>query len=1009
MPRAGWLAGGALLVAVTLGASAVGPLAALGLGCLAVAAAVARTTRRPGTVAFLVGAGTVALRIGLAGILAPPASAGPLVSTWGGAWSAQVTSLGSTAGGVQRAVLLVHPADDANSPPAVTTTSPPPALALTAYATLPRYPELVIGDRIRFDGDLEPVPADGSGFSEYLVRIGAVATTRVSRMDLEDPSGGLSGSVEELRRGADLALARGLPEPEAGLASGIVVGRRDRVSRDVAADFSTTGLSHVVAISGWNIALVGAVIGGLLSGLGLPRRGRTVALLLAIAGYSLLAGGGASVIRAAVMGAVALVARETGRPGSAPAALGLAVWGLLLLDPMMAADIGFQLSVAATAGLLAWGEGVEGWLRSHLPTRAGTWLAEALGVSLAAQAATLPLVLFHFSRLSLVSPLANLVIAPLVAPAMLFAVLALLAGLGIGAGLPALLLAPLSLAGWAVLGALVMIAHTLAAVPLASVALPPPLDGLAALLSALGVASIVLRARRRQMLPGQASTTSTPAHRVVASGRAASSVPAASCGRGTSSGRGAAVGSTHGSRHHPRITRLAVAGALLGCVPLGIVLMGAVHGPGRLAVTVMDVGQGDAILIEGPTGGRILIDGGPDPDRLLAVLDGLLPAWDRRIDLVVLSHPHEDHVAGLAVLLHRYRVARISDNGMLGAGPGDGAFRQTLRDTGTRPILLAAGDRLALDGARLGVLWPLRGSVPERSPDSGKLINDTSIVFDLRYGERRMLLMGDVEEEIDPQLLAAGIAQPGDPPLDVLKVAHHGSGTATSKPYLEALHPRVALVSAGLGNPYGHPAPRTIQRLEQIGAHVLRTDLDGTLQVSTDGRDLHVATTGGRPRAASAPGTSDTRGLTANLPGGPPLTPRWIEATPTAGPSRSAAALASRGLLCAIPLPYGALAAGGAARGTGRDRVAAHPARGTLAGHRHEGEPAGSGAGCYDRWRDDPQPCPGSRDPADAVAQAAAREARVRRGRDRRVPRGACGGAGRAGRSPPGRERGAPA
>ena len=270
----------------------------------------------------------------------------------------------------------------------------------------------------------------------------------------------------------------------------------------------------------------------------------------------------------------------------------------------------------------------------------------------------------------------------------------------------------------------------------------------------------------------------------------------------------------------------------------------------RLVVTALDVGQGDAILLEGPRGGRMLIDGGPDPDRLLAVLDTRLPPWDRRIDLVVLSHPHEDHASGLALLLARYRVGAVAENGMRGPGPGDAAFRAELARSGLRDTILAAGDHLSLDGASMDVLWPRRGEVPAVAPDAGKGINDTSIVFDLRFGSRRMILTGDIEEEIDPQVLASGFMRPGDPPVDVLKVAHHGSKTATTDAWLEAVRPRVALISAGLGNPYGHPAPTTIARLRDHGARVLRTDLDGSLQVSTDGSDLRVATSGGRPAAA---------------------------------------------------------------------------------------------------------------------------------------------------------------
>src|SRR5688572_17392237 len=269
-------------------------------------------------------------------------------------------------------------------------------------------------------------------------------------------------------------------------------------------------------------------------------------------------------------------------------------------------------------------------------------------------------------------------------------------------------------------------------------------------------------------------------------------------------------------------------------------------------MTVLDVGQGDAILLEGPTGGRILVDTGPDPDLLLSLLDERLPAWDRRLDLVVITHPHEDHVSGLALLLDRYRIGGVAEPGMIGPGPGDAAFRRRMAELNWQTRVIAAGDGLALDGVRIAIQWPPPGSVPLRSTDGGTGVNNVSLVLDIRFGQRRMLLTGDVEEQIDPRLLAAGLAEP-EAPLDVLKVAHHGSATATTDAFVAQMAPRVAVISAGWGNPYGHPSPDTVARLEQGGAQLFRTDLDGTIAISTDGHDLAAHAGGGRPRPPRRP------------------------------------------------------------------------------------------------------------------------------------------------------------
>jgi DNA polymerase III delta subunit len=254
-------------------------------------------------------------------------------------------------------------------------------------------------------------------------------------------------------------------------------------------------------------------------------------------------------------------------------------------------------------------------------------------------------------------------------------------------------------------------------------------------------------------------------------------------------------------------------------------LTAAYRPSGNPAVVIFDVGQGDAILVEGGRGGRLLVDGGPDPGRLLRLLDARLAPWDRRLDIVLVSHPHDDHVAGLPTLLARYRVGSIVTNGMTGTGPAAATLARLL--TGDRRVTTAAaGDRLVVDGLELGVLWPVAGTVPPTAPDSGSEVNDTSIVLLGTTLGHHFLLTGDVEEGVDPQLVARGL-----PRLALLKVPHHGSRTATTVGLLEVTRPTVAVVSVGAGNPYGHPAPETLDRLRAVGAVVLRTDLVGTVEV----------------------------------------------------------------------------------------------------------------------------------------------------------------------------------
>jgi competence protein ComEC len=369
------------------------------------------------------------------------------------------------------------------------------------------------------------------------------------------------------------------------------------------------------------------------------------------------------------------------------------------------------------------------------------------------------------------------------------------------AGAPDAAGAILAAPGWVALRCIIGIVDIAAALPLASVALEPPMGTLVGIGSALAGGGLVAWRRRSP-------------HRVAA--------PAVDRARpGVATPRSMSM-------------RLAIGGLVVTVAVAGAVAVTRTGGSAR--VTVLDVGQGDAILVEGSRGGRLLVDGGPDPDRLLVELDRRIPPWDRRIDALILSHPHEDHVAGLPLLLDRYQVGRVFEPGMRGPGPGYAAWLDRVGLTGrTARLSLAAGDRLAVDDVDLRVLWPIRGEVPAEPPDTGTGINNVSVVLLGTVGQRRFLLAGDVEQDIDPSLLADGL-----PHLDLLKVAHHGSRTATTEAFVAAVRPKVAVASAGAGNTYGHPARATLDRLAAAGARVYRTDQDGSVSVTFDAAGMSV-------------------------------------------------------------------------------------------------------------------------------------------------------------------------
>ena len=888
---------GAALLATDPRLADLAPVLAVVLALVATCLGLAR--RRPtarAAAATAIGFVFVLGRVALAGGMPPAPGGGEPLPAGEGPWAIRVESIASPRDGTQRFVGGVDGTE------------------LRVDVTAPRYPVLVAGDRVEVLGALRAPPE--SPYGAYLARIGVAATLLTRSMRAVDTPADADRVVQGIRAVAGDALARALPEPAGGLASGILVGLRERVDRDLAADFTTTGLSHVVAISGWNIAIVAGLVAALLGSW--PRRRRAVATVAAIALYTVLAGASASVLRASVMAGVALLARETGRPGTAARALAWAVVILLGLNPDTVTDAGFQLSAAATAGLLAWGTPLSTSLRARMP-----WLprfvVEGLAVSLAAQAATLPIVLLAFGRLAPLSPLLNLVVVPLVPLAMATGTLAMVGGLAVGAGAPAFLATLLGLPGALVIGLVVIIVQTAADLPFAGVTLAPPagaaLGGLAAaalvLIAARRRIARALGPRRRAQRPRRENPAGAAGHRT----------------RPTAGGSGAHGSGAHGSGAHGSgslrsdrgIRLLATLVALL----IALATVAAVARPdGRLHVVALDVGQGDAILVETPAGGRLLVDGGPDPDRLLVALDEQIPPWDRRIDLVVVTHPHEDHVAGLALVVERYRVARVVEPGMAGPGPGYAALEAALAARNQPSGRLATGDRFALDDVRFEVLWPDRTAVPPEPPDTGTGINNVSVVLLGSFGAQRFLLTGDVEEGIDPILVARGL-----PRVDLLKVAHHGSRTATSEALLAATRPAVALVSVGATNTFGHPAPATLARLSAHGIATYRTDLQGSLDVALDGTALDVRT--GHARAPVP--TPSSTALTAP-PTGVPRAP----GAPGVGlaVTYDRTDVRSRASRCRRPSPVaratGMAHAPRAGRGRGR-RLARAPRRGRRA------------------------------------------------------------------------------
>ena len=607
-------------------------------------------------------------------------------------------------------------------------------------------------------------------------------------------------------------LVRTVPEPEASLGAGILLGVRAGMDPAIRDAFAVAGLSHVVAISGWNVAIVVALIAAATHRL----RARFgphvpgVVAVMAVVAYVALVGASPAVVRAALMAVALLFARLGGSPAHAASALMGAVLVMVLVNPGALWDVGFQLSALATGGLIL--------LAAPLEARLGrwpAWIRTPVALTVAAQAATLPVLLATFEQVSLVAPLANVIVVPLIPAVMAGAAAASVIG-GLAAAVPAPLASDAGtwLAGgaaWLPLRGLIATGTAAAALPLAAI----PLAG-APWFTATWYPGLALVVHRLNGRPEPGPPDLVPLEPADGSSRHA--LPEV-----------AAFAPALAWAARPRRVALGVV--------LAVVLATAMSGSdGRLHLTVLDIGQGDAILIEAPGGATALVDAGPDPDLTLRRLGQSLPFHRRRIDVVVLTHPHQDHLGGLGEVLRRHDVALFVDGGrLIETDPHRALMAAAEREPGARVVAATAGQRIRVGEVTLEILFPDALDVDGPLPEGD--VNNGSIVLLVRYGTFEALLTGDAEAPVEALLEGRGELGP----VEVLKVAHHGSDSGTTPAFVAATRPRVAIISAGADNSYGHPHRSTLDALAQVsGLRIFRTDLDGNVEVVTDGASFWV-------------------------------------------------------------------------------------------------------------------------------------------------------------------------
>ncbi len=665
----------------------------------------------------------------------------------------------------------------------------------------PNGEQYAYGDRLHITGALEAPPlldggdGDPLAYREYLASQRIYSVMMGPQVERASGPGVITGYhhtvlrwIYAAKRHLRTSVEAILPEPEAGLLSGILLGLGHTLSQDVEEAFRRCGLTHILVISGYNISLV------VQSVMILGRRtvSRWVALWASVGVvvlYAVFVGLSAPVLRAALMGVLFVGAHLVGRRNHTLTSLAAASLIMTAITPLALWSVSFQLSFAATLGLIVVEPLLARTMAVPLSAAIGVQrvrqvmrvLRELLVGTLAAQLLTLPIIWYHFGEVSVIALLANILVLFLQPLIMALGFAAMFTGAVWPAGGRVM-----ALAVWPLLRYSVAVVDTLGELPFASVNVPR--SGTLWILAMYAAVAGAIWGRRAGLW----------------------------------------------QRFRAWATGLSLWEPTLVCLSILAVLVwtAVLHLPdGRLHAFFLDVGQGDAILLRSPGGRTILVDGGEDPLVLASRLGRMLPPWNRHIDLVVLTHSDRDHLGGLVPLLARYSIGCILQPEVLGKGDLVTRWNENLAAAGIAPLETHRGDRLILgENLRIDVLHPPAGYDGD--------INQSSVVLRVAMGDFDMLLTGDIDAnaELDivtsEQLLSA----------EVLKVAHHGSKSSTSESFLSRVVPQIAVISVGRENRLGHPAEIVLQRLEAYSCCILRTDTHGTVELITDGAHIWIKT-----------------------------------------------------------------------------------------------------------------------------------------------------------------------
>ena len=656
--------------------------------------------------------------------------------------------------------------------------------------------EVSYGDRIRATGRLDrPAAWDTFSYADYLGRQGVFTIMPFASVKVIGGGYGqpFYAALLNLKRAAQENIAQALPEPQAGLLTGMLLGNERGISPELAEDFNRAGAAHIVAISGFNMIVISAIVMRVLEGVFGGRRGLAVVCgLIFIAIYTLFVGASPSIMRAALMSGLLVVSRRLNRQAYMPTSLALAALLLSIVDPNVLLDVGFQLSFLAVLGLGLFADPLSRFLRARLdglfapPLAHGLhiFLNEPLAVSLAAQLATTPLIILYFDRLSLTALPVNLLIMPMQSLLLILGLLAVMT-----APLLPLLGALIYWMDMVFLSWTIAIVRGFARLDFADLTLN--MDGrLIQIFYLLMIGGAMANAARpsfwrrlEKLIRGQAALSAT-----------------------------------------------ALSASLILILMLAMRLS---YADGHLHIWLLDVGHSNGILLQTPKGAHMLVDGGRFPSRLLTAIGDRLPFYDRRIEILAITHPDERDIAALSAVLQRYEIGAALYSGQPNETETFLQIAEQLRHSKTEIVEARAGYTMALDdGVFIETLHP------QARPALTDSLNDHAMTLRIAYGDVSFLLTSDLSRAGQRLMLANDI----HPLASVMQIPQHGSRHALEAEFLERVQPQAALLQSDAANRRGDPDPDTLALFE--GLPLFRTDEGGVIHVKSDGQQVWISQDG---------------------------------------------------------------------------------------------------------------------------------------------------------------------